>query len=200
MKNLLKTLGSCLVISAAAKASVTLNGIAFLNAPGISVGDVGYFLVDVNGSGFDKFSFDAGVDLTTSASFGDFFMLGSKTASAAGPNTILSGAFANIALADGVTTGDRFAVVVFGSSTTSAVGLDTFTVWTDPTWVIPADGSTLSYSATPTGANFKQLNAASSPISSGIVVDNAIPEPSSFAAFAGLAVLGAVATRRRRSA
>lgn len=197
MNKLLKALIVSATICVASKASVTFNGVAFLNVPSIAAGDVAYFIIDVNNTGFENITFNIGEDLTTAAAYGDYFLLGSKIATAAGDNVILSGAFANTALSDGITTNDRFAAIVFSNSSTSAQAPDTYTIWTDPTWVIPADGSTLSYQGTPTGANFKQLGAASAPIFTGVI---AIPEPSSFAALAGLVVVGAVATRRRRSA
>ena len=200
MKKLLTTLGLVALSATAAKATVTLNGIAFLNAPQISVGDVGFFIVDINNTGFSSISFTEGEILSSAASYGDYVVLGSKSATALSTNVTLSGAFSGIALANGVTAGDRFAAVVFNSSTTSAIGGDSFTIWTDPTWVIPADGSTLSYQASPTGANFKQLGASSLPTITGTVSGGVIPEPSAFAALAGLAGLGFAGLRRRRRA
>lgn len=198
MKKIIATLGLIALSGAAAQASVTLNGVAFLNAPQIAVNDVAYFIVDVNGAGFAGITFTAGENISLASAYADaasYVVLGTKTASLAGANTILSGAFAGVNLADGVSTGDRFAAVVFSTSSSTAIAGDTYTIWSDPTWVIPADGSTLSYQGTPTGSNFKQLGVSASPILSGVVV----PEPSSFAALAGFAVLGLAASRRRRA-
>ncbi len=195
MKKLLTTLGLAALSVTAAKATVTLNGIAFLNAPAIALNDVAYFIVDINNTGFTSISFTPGESLTTVASYGDYALLGSKTATALSTNITLSGAFSGVALSNGVSVGDRFAAVVFSNSTTTALSGDTYTIWTDPTWVIPADGSTLSYQASPTGSNFKQLGTTSSAVITGTVV----PEPSAFAALAGLAALGFAASRRRRA-
>lgn len=75
-------------------------------------------------------------------------------------------------------------------------------VLTDPSWLTPAfdafasDGLEFSFTAqTSAVKGLFAYNGGNEIITLGV-----IPEPSSFAAFAGLVVLGAVATRRRRSA
>ena len=203
---LVLSLGFSAVVSHAA---VTFTGVALSSVPGLSVGDVGVMLIDTNGKGFSEFSFSEGLSLTASASFGaagDFVIPFSTTKVATQPVPslptliTLSGAFSNIPLTDGVSSGDRFAIIVFSESTDVTKAGDTYTVWTDASWVIPADGQNIGFNANPSGTQFRQFTASSSPFLTGVVTGEVIPEPSSFAAFAGLAVLGAVATRRRRSA
>ncbi len=192
----------------AAKASISLGGNAFNNAPGISAGDVAYFIVDINGTGFSSLSnasvpFSVGESLASVSAFGsgnyaflpnNADVTGKKTATLLGSTVLLSGGFASVALANGISTGDAFAAVVFSNSTTTALANDTYTVWTDPTWVIPADGSSLTFSTT-SGAALKAITSTATATFTGSIV----PEPSAFAALAGLAALGFAASRRRRA-
>lgn len=72
-------------------------------------------------------------------------------------------------------------------------------VLTDPSWLVPSlvlVGDPIAFSFTPSTSAVKGVFSFS-PAGSTI---SAIPEPSSFAAIAGLSVLGLVAARRRRSA
>ncbi len=201
MKKLIAAL-SIAVSATVAQATVSFTGVAFLNVPGIAVGDVGIFLIDTSdtgSTGFDVWSptsIAAGASLSNMATYGDTFyaLMGTKTATAAGANVTLAGGISGIPLANGVGQGDRFAVVTFDSSTTVAIAGDTFKIWTDPTWIIPADGSTLGFQGSVT-TGVKQLGVSATPVATGTVV----PEPSSFAAIAGLMAVGFAATRRRRS-
>lgn len=199
ISQILSSVGFAAVLASSASASVTFSGNALLNVTGLNVGDVGIFLVDNNGSNFSSFSIDLNDSLTDAATYGNYTVLGSKTASSISTNKFLSGAFSGVNLDANVTTGDRFAVVVFDTSTTTAQANDTWRVFTDATWVVPADGSLLSYAASPTGSNFKQLGVSATPILTGTVAGAAIPEASSFAAIAGLMAVGFASVRRRRS-
>ncbi len=99
-------------------------------------------------------------------------------------------------LGNGVDAGDQFVIITFDVSTSNAAASDTYRIWTDPSWIIPADGSVVTF-----GTEIAQLSGAGVTATfTKIVQTSVIPEPSSFAALAGLVVVGAVATRRRRSA
>ena len=91
-------------------------------------------------------------------------------------------------LGGNVSTGNEIGLLVFSTSTGSATASDTYTIWTND-WLVAADGSNLSLTGGGpfTGASF----------GSGSVT--AVPEPSTFAALAGLCALGAVMVRRRRA-
>ena len=212
MKKTIFTLAALALSVTAAKASISLGSNAFNNAPGIAAGDIAYFIVDINGTGFASLSnasvpFTEGESLSSISAFGggDFAFLpnnadfsGKKTATSLGATVLISGGFAGVNLSNGITTGDKFAAVVFSNSNATVLRGDTYTVWTDPTWVIPADGSSLTFSTT-NGAALKAITSTSTALFSGTVTLTAVPEPSSFAALAGFAVLGLAASRRRRA-
>lgn len=208
MKKLIAALSIAVSVTVA-QATVSFTGVAFLNVPGIAVGDVGIFLIDTTdtgSTGFDVWSptlnsIAEGANLSSPATYGDggYVLMGTKTAAAAGANITLPGGIAGIPLSNGVGQGDRFAIVTFDSSTTVAIAGDTFKIWTDPTWIIPADGSTLGFQGSVT-TGIKQLGASATPVATGSVISAApVPEPSSFAALAGLIAVGFAATRRRRA-
>jgi hypothetical protein len=188
-------LGS-LLIATIASANVTFNGTALLNTPGLAAGDVGILLVDNSNSGFSSISIRAGSSLTSSSTYGDFSALTSGTASTIFGGTSLALPLSNYSLPSVANTGDKFAILVFSTSLTTAIGGDTYKIWTDSSWVIPADGSTTSFQITPANGFFTTLTSASS--FNGTV--SAIPEPATYAALFGLGVLGMAAFRRRRTA
>lgn len=207
MNTLKKIALAAIAVSAVSvsSATVSFSSSAFSNAPGISTGDVAVLLIAESASAdFSQLNLIAGTSITQSASYGDLFTVALGTSKTAiGTTTVLvSGAFNGISLTNGVDAGDKFAFVVFRNSTSTSNVLegDTYTIWTDPTWVIPADGSNLQFQAAPTGLNFKQMTSTSSAAFTKTVATTAVPEPSSFAAFVGLAAVGFASTRRRRSA
>ena len=76
-------------------------------------------------------------------------------------------------------------------------------VLSDPSWLAPEFGLLAPSKTVQFTENTVALKGGTFSFNGGnelIAIGAAIPEPSSFAAFAGLAVLGAVASRRRRSA
>ncbi len=204
MKKLSSSIVASLIATAfgvsCANAAVSVSGAALRNVSGLAAGDIGFMIVDIDASdlfAFNTISISEGASISDLSSYADgFARFGNVATAASGFGAIsLSVAANNVPLGGGIDSGDRFAVLVFSQSTDTAIAGDTFTVWTDPSWVIPADGFAVTFPA-----NLTQLSAAATPALIGTVLTTAIPEPSSFAAFAGLAVLGAVATRRRRSA
>lgn len=216
MNNKFKISLACasLVVSAVvAQATVTFNGTALVKVPNISTGDVAYFIIDETNAGFGNLGsinpntslFEAGTIYEGATftiggdSFGTAFtIVGTKTAT--GTTTVsVNSTFTNVPLGNGVDSGDKFALIVFETSTTTGVAGDTYRIFTDPTWVVPSDGFTVSFSNT-TAGSFAQLGTTASPaFMKTIAATSAVPEPSSFAALAGFAVLGLAASRRRRA-
>jgi|GEM_PF-1059539 len=195
-----------------ANATVTFTGTALLRVPNISAGDVSYFVIDENNTGFGNIgsinpntsTFTAGTIYDgTALTVGsdnlgsNFTIVGTKTA--AGTSSVsLSGSYSAFALGNGVDTGDKFAIIVFETSTSTANAGDTYRIYTDASWTVRADPSTTSFSATPGADTFLQLGATATPAFTKTVV-SAVPEPSTYAALAGVAVLGLAALRRRRA-
>lgn len=89
---------------------------------------------------------------------------------------------------------------VFNAST--AAGATEWGVVTSAAWVTPANDPDILITdldqAVASGAKVGSLNTAAGKFQT--LVTSAVPEPSSFAAIAGLSILGVVAARRRRSA
>jgi hypothetical protein len=137
----------------------------------------------------------SGLSLTADSTYNAslFTVMGSVTAT--GTNTrVVSGGITNLNLANGITSGDQYAVLVFATSLTTTVAGDTFNIWRASDWLIPSDGSSVSYSSTPLPAGpYQQIKDASYLLGSGSV----IPEPSS-ASLLALGVAGLVALRVRR--
>ena len=172
-----------------ASASVTISGTSLRNATTLANGQVGAYIVSTDGTSFGALStLGAGLSITDSATYGgSFAFVGNNTASFSfGSTTLGSGHTFN--LTGGITAGDAFAVLVYNTSTTTTVDGDSFQIWTAGDWLVPADGAGVSY-----GDGYTTLTGASS--FSGSVV----PEPSTYAALAGLCALSAVMVRRRRA-
>lgn len=187
---------SIFLTSALSVSAVTFSGQAITSITGAVTGSSSYVIVDTNNDGL---AFDGSVagDIFSLSSFvgtSDDYVIGynASTSSFAGAN--LSGA-ANFTLnTNGVSANDVFYIVTFGSETTASVtataGLG-FSVFTAGNWLVPgANGDTLAYNT-----NFTQYNSQN--LTAQTVA--AVPEPSAFAALAGLCALGAVMVRRRRA-
>jgi hypothetical protein len=197
-----------------ANATVTFTGTALLRVPNISSGDVSYFIIDENNIGFGNIgSINPSTSTFTAGTIWDgtaltvgsdnlgsnFTIVGSKIA--AGASSIaLSGSYSALPLGNGVDSGDKFAIIVFETSTSTAIGLDTYRIYTDASWTVRADPSTTSFSATPSTDTFLQLGTTATPaFTKSVASTTVIPEPSTYAALAGVAVLGLAALRRRRA-
>jgi hypothetical protein len=137
----------------------------------------------------------SGLSLTSDSTYNASLLtvMGSTAVNSSG--TSISGGITNLNLANGITTGDQYAVLVFDASTTTTIAGDTYNIWRASDWLIPADGSTISYSNTPAaGGPYQQIRTADYLLGSGTV---AVPEPSS-ASLLAIGVAGLVALRIRR--
>ena len=188
-------------------AAVTFTGTAInsgsSNILNLTTGQLGVYIVKdqaatnwntLFGTGKINFGLTVLDDATYDASL--FTVMSSK--SVTGTTTkVVSAPGSNIALANGISTGDEFAFLLFNTSTTTTTAGDTFSIYRASDWLIPADATSFGFSATPSaGASYQTLNATSYLIGTGTVVA-AIPEPSS-ASLLALGVAGLVALRARR--
>jgi len=176
-----------------ASAGVTISGTAIrddIAASGIASGDAAFLVLSLDGSTIEAsdFAFTAGDDLTSNATYGANFELVVATAASSFLATVSVGTTTAIDLSGGVDTDDYFAFLTFGSSSTTAEA-GSFSVFTANDWQLPVDGLTSTF-----GTELAQLVNVG-PTTTGTVV----PEPSTYAALAGLCALGAVALRRRRA-
>lgn len=155
--------------TSAVHGAVSLSGTSILNGANISGGDFAAYVVSTDGSPFDDISVSAGLDLTQNATYGSgFAFVGNKNA---------QDVFGNVSVPSGITfdltggigTGDSFGVVVFQDSTITSTSIlgDSYSIWTDSSWLVPADGATESF-----GTNISQLDGVA-PNFTGTV----IPEP-----------------------
>ena len=139
----------------------------------------------------------SGLSLTSDSTYNSslFTVMGSTTVTGS-TTRVLSGGISNLNLLNGISTGDQYAVLVFATSSTMTVAGDTFNIWRASDWLIPSEGASIGYSATPlAGGPYQQIKTADYLLGSGTVV--AIPEPSS-ASLLALGVAGLVALRIRR--
>ena len=171
-------------------ASFTINGSAVSSSVlgDYEVGDTIVYVV--NGGGGGAFS-TAGLESLTSAlslavgeSLGGYEIAYKGTTVGGGGNTFaFGGGFSATASA-----GDAFGLLVFDSSTTSTTASDSYTIFNDATWVLPAAGGSFTF-----GAAGQPVTIATGGTASSV----AVPEPSSFALLGGLFALTCVMLRRR---
>ena len=178
--------------SASFGASFTLNGSAVFNPASLSgydTGDTSVWVVNGGGNGaFDVAGLEnlnASLSLTT-GTLGGYEIAGANSVTGGGSFRIVGGIGAiNVS----ASAGDTFGLLVFNTSTTSTVGGDGYTIYTDSSWVLPAAGASITFGQQnqPT-----QLSGATVGLASTVV-----PEPSAYALLGGLLALGCVMLRRR---
>jgi len=177
----------------AAHASVTISGTAVSGSSTVQAGQKVVMIADTTGNGFDAGSIfnttqggslASGLNTESSATYGtDVVFLDSTVAA----NNFLSTPFAAFGTTFNlgtVSATNEFAFVVFGSSSATTLAGDTYALYTNAAWLVPNDGNTITINPETSASTF-----------GGTVV----PEPSTFAALAGLCALGAVMVRRRRA-
>jgi hypothetical protein len=130
-------------------AAVTFTGTAInsgsSNVLNLTTGQLGVYIVKdqaatnwntLFGTGKINFGLTVIDDATYNASL--FTVMSSK--SVTGTTTkVVSAPGANIALANGISTGDEFAFLLFNTSTTTTIAGDTFSIYRASDWLIPAD-------------------------------------------------------------
>jgi len=166
--------------------SVTFTGIALPNIVNAVTGSSSYIVVDTADDGIDFSANSVGVTFAANSFLtgtDDYVVaLNSTTSTIFGSN---SGGGANFTLnTNGITDGDSFYIVTFGALTTASVTttLGTkFNIATDNGWTIPSSNS--ANLAFPD--NFNQVSNFDATALS-------IPEPSTYAMFAGALALGYV--------
>jgi len=184
---------AALLVAASASASVTFSGTAIQNFGGGTLFDVGntsVIIVDTGNDGFGSF-------ITNTINVGDTFgfndiLVGDQiigTNATSGAPSVIS-TVPGTATSFTATAGLSFGILVFENQTdlTSAQAGSTYQFFTDASWVVPADGAVEAF-----GGTLGQLSNVSS------ASLNVVPEPSTYAALAGLCALGAVMVRRRRA-
>ena len=169
----------------------SLSGTVATSVTNLLAGDSSFVIVDTTGGDtLDSNFFTAGTTLTAGTSVGDYYIAAHNAVVGGGFGVSVSGN-ANFNLGDGSTEGgDSFYVVAFGTNTGNSVTLsvgNTFGILAGSNWNLGSNNSAVeSY-----GAQFQQFSN----------VDGAqfsvVPEPSAFAALAGILALSCVMLRRR---
>ena len=148
-------------------------------------------------------SLDATFDAPTSAGFvsGNDTLLGKWSVdSSVGAPGAFDASLAGIVLDASIVAGKSIAIYWFPSLTVASAAPTAgaaYGTFTDASWVIPADGSTVSFPFETVAIGGSLPDSAG--VASLTIAGSVIPEPSTYAALAGVAVLGLAALRRRRA-
>jgi hypothetical protein len=194
MKIKLISLFSIIALPVVLFGTASISGTALRNVTGLGDGDFSVLLVDTSGSGFNSAALSTltvGADLTSSSTYAGFEVLTTTTASFLFGSTTAEFNIANFdVLSQPIVSSDSFGILTFTGGSTTAANGTSFEIWTDATWDIPANSGAESFNS---GALVQLDSVAAGSIGS------VVPEPSTFAALAGLCALGAVMVRRRRA-
>ena len=179
-----------LLLVASSSYGILLSGSAATAVTNLSTGDSSFVIVDTDGDGLDFSATSVGTSFAVGSSIGDDYIV------AFNPVTTVFGTTlpgeANFNLGDGSTaSGDSFYIIAFSTQSTNSFTVssgDKYGILSHANWVLPSNNSgTFSY-----GSDFNQFSN----------VDGAaftvVPEPSTYAMFAGALALGYVMIRRRR--
>ncbi|MGJ8638867.1 MAG: PEP-CTERM sorting domain-containing protein [Opitutaceae bacterium] len=186
------TISLLLAGSVVSSYGVTLSGTAAINATNFAAGNSSFVIVDTAGDGLDFSTTSVGAVLSAGAFFGnDYIASYNDVVSAFGAITINGAGIIDIeSVSNNVDAGDTFFIVAFGSQSGDNITVqagDTFDILAGGNWQLPsANGATLDYNA-----GIAQIDGANG---SAFTV---VPEPSSYAALAGVLALGCVVARRR---
>lgn len=189
MKTTITTITVLLATIMVSQASITISGTSLFSTE-IFNGSQGIY-ISSNTNSFDESLFStlaANTSFSTGTVIGDYTVLGFGAVNNASSTKAALNAGVTYNLGGNVATGNEIGLLVFNASTGSASAGDTYTIWTN-NWLVASDGANLSL----TGAG----PYVGPSFGSGSVVP--VPEPSAFAALAGVLALGFVAVRRRRA-
>ena len=150
------------VLPVALFGSASIFGTALVNVAGVADSDFAVVLVDTSGSSFNTTALAtlaANADLTSSSTYSGFEVLVTTAASNFLSNDIvvaINAATFNV-VSSTVASGDFFGILTFSGGSTTSDAATTYEIWTDATWVIPADGATNTFS----NSDLAQLDSVS---------------------------------------
>ena len=139
------------VLPVALFGTASIFGTALVNVTGVADSDFAVVLVDTNGSSFDTAALStlaANADLKSSSTYSGFEVLVTTAASTFFGNDIVVAINAptfNV-VSSTIASGDFFGILTFSGGSTTSDAATSYEIWTDPTWMIPADGATNTFS------------------------------------------------------